>query len=757
MVNAAESKKYIGNAALYLDLERSRNRTFLRRNVTQVLESHKRALDAPETDALDSSMWNDYGNNHAWEFPTREALDLLARRSQPLLKIDIKSLLPTKPDQANQDHPELASNLFTAECRIDFKIWTIGEERNVKDVLVVDSRRATLQARRTEQGHKVFFDVSMEEPLVIKLEKLLVNVPRGPNESGFKKTVASSYTLAFVFSFPTPEDAAVVVPILNGQGHELPKNLALLQVRTKGRWLPKCPPGPFRLSRITNKEVKELDYSVNAEIGWQTSTETRLQTYNRVLRSARATREPQITPSASTVRQSGNKKVQLTYLFKGPLRAKSLSLEGCLCIFCHRRDFHTLERLNHHIKAEHDMLRCKFENEGNTRRDGNIVNVSIEVSISDRYSDARASNNVADARDIDWIAPKKPFNMARYLAGDESWVAEGQGSKRKSHASRTPAVAAALNRVQPKRPSEVLDLPEPKRKKYKVPKANGRVRFFRTDSKRMLEEGEYLSESDDDTNEAWLKLRCNQATQQVDANVSQKTFMMTWGDHMLDEQLSGDIHLGDAVVRFVRKHLPTLQRPDQSREFTKKMEELREDGIISQEVFDACKDALVHGLKPIALDPELAPRSNHVCTALRESSTRANLMSSSRTHKAQSGSHVGVGVNENGEKSASGRRSHSLATDEVLGEETTAQDRDGDIEMMDEPRHERSITKPPLWEEAAEEPAVAIQTGCTCGKVVEDNRTAICCTSLDCRRQEFHLKCIQLDRRVPGWKCPDCR
>ncbi|KAB2579628.1 hypothetical protein DBV05_g1776 [Lasiodiplodia theobromae] len=67
-----------------------------------------------------------------------------------------------------------------------------------------------------------------------------------------------------------------------------------------------------------------------------------------------------------------------------------------------------------------------------------------------------------------------------------------------------------------------------------------------------------------------------------------------------------------------------------------------------------------------------------------------------------------------------------------------------------------SSTKPPLPEETPQQPTMAVQSGCTCGRVVDDDFEAISCANLDCRRREFHLDCVGLERRVPNWRCDDC-
>ncbi|KAF1353446.1 hypothetical protein BDV97DRAFT_387890 [Delphinella strobiligena] len=46
---------------------------------------------------------------------------------------------------------------------------------------------------------------------------------------------------------------------------------------------------------------------------------------------------------------------------------------------------------------------------------------------------------------------------------------------------------------------------------------------------------------------------------------------------------------------------------------------------------------------------------------------------------------------------------------------------------------------------------------CLCGKACTAARGTIYCANNQCSRNEFHLKCVGLSRRVPDWQCPDCQ
>lgn len=46
---------------------------------------------------------------------------------------------------------------------------------------------------------------------------------------------------------------------------------------------------------------------------------------------------------------------------------------------------------------------------------------------------------------------------------------------------------------------------------------------------------------------------------------------------------------------------------------------------------------------------------------------------------------------------------------------------------------------------------------CLCGKACTTARGIIYCANIQCSRNEFHLECVGLSRRVSDWRCPDCQ
>ncbi|KAL1648793.1 hypothetical protein SLS58_001973 [Diplodia intermedia] len=587
MNSSTEFRKYGGNGALYLIIDRSRQRRFLRRNIKQALDQHAHALRAPQS-STNNGMCED-ACEKAWSAPDSATMAALNERVKPVLRVDVKHLFPTG---ANSDlaQSRVKTKTYAAPCRLMFKVYHLaarprpGADRAWEDIYT-DVSRAMVQAWRNGDGEE-FFSISMDKPVFITADQLKVQVPISQANS-YRILMAHSYRTTISIVFDEHKDMKEALSIMNPQENPLPGTPGKLNAKMST--LLDCAEDGIRspLYFTSGGKSYSLGFDMSVDAGWEAPKETSMQLYNRALRFVRGEQllspisEPS-TPASVT---------RLSYWFCNQVRPRTIPVEGFLCLFCDRRDYHSLDRLYHHFKSEHDMFTFKLHRPGADARACLQCDIEVEVDISDRYSDPRVkNNNIANPRDIHWVAPLKPFDLEAYLRGDESWIKTGLGLKKKLH----PGLRIAplpQGAVEPKKPIEVLDMPIVERKRHRVPKAPSGLRFYRSDSKRLLVEGEFLSESDDEISENWLKLRRNLATKDAEVATPAKIFMMKWDDYMQDEHLCGDTHLGDAVVRFARKYRSWLKtQARMGNEFLRKTSELYSDSIICSEVFRACID-----------------------------------------------------------------------------------------------------------------------------------------------------------------------
>jgi hypothetical protein len=188
------------------------------------------------------------------------------------------------------------------------------------------------------------------------------------------------------------------------------------------------------------------------------------------------------------------------------------------------------------------------------------------------------------------IPPPEPFNERLYLD-------EGNNEyQKKSRVNKVYTTSVAImglesNPVPPRRkpPDQVKDIPVKEKRRHPVPEAPAGITFFRSCSRRPLRAGEAISESDDEVDDTWIKLR-KSAEFKKDEKIPEPTkhFLKAFDNHMWEEQLHSDLHLGDALIRFVRQQCSWIAQADIFDAFKEKMEELLQDNIISETIHAHC-------------------------------------------------------------------------------------------------------------------------------------------------------------------------
>ncbi|KAF2084396.1 hypothetical protein K490DRAFT_59676 [Saccharata proteae CBS 121410] len=361
------------------------------------------------------------------------------------------------------------------------------------------------------------------------------------------------------------------------------------------------------------------------------------------------------------------------------------------------RDYKTPEQLHLHLLASHQLFVFTVTRKATKAGAEHQMKIGVclpsfrsksEIAISDILHDPRTR----EAFKIAWVAPQRPFDIEQYLQGDESWTASQVG--RKVTATKGANIGK-IGKITRKTPQEVPNIDRQQQMKYKVPAAPQGVRFFRLATKRAIEEGELLSESDNEIDDDWLKQKHSRDSRGLQANKAAKRFITTWDDFFLDEHIMGDVHAGDALIRFARKYGDwMIGWPEMGSEFLKKTAELHEDGIVSDSIYGACKRVIERG----HADIKACPRR------IRERARERERRSQKRYSEDSSSEDSDLG-------------------EEARGPLNGTRDGDGDEEMTD-----ANGTVPGA--DGNGENAEAVQNGCLCGKVVENDMEAIICADL---------------------------
>ncbi|OCK78116.1 hypothetical protein K432DRAFT_406745 [Lepidopterella palustris CBS 459.81] len=513
-------------------------------------------------------------------------LHKISKKQSGALKVVVKSLKPldeTLDQSGSSASPSKKKGiLLKTRCHVTLNIW----DPDGGEIPYSNTHDANLTVLRNQNGQKVY-DLNVE-PFRVEIPKLHVMVERG---SRWKRTIAPKYETRINIGFDDDRDMADLMSHIQPKRTFLHNNHSSLRPHLVATWpdLPKCPPNGhvIQMTRTVDNKTKKLPFGIEVDIGWMKSKDkTMLTAYNRTLKSTRANQLPSPVSEPRVLDQI--LKVVFVFVdFNGGIRIeKSLRVDGALCAMCHQKDYHTLEELHFHLKTSHDMFTFELKKKEKEMGDSIVIEGRFECELSDRYEDHRASHNVPDAHDINWIAPAAPFNISKYLDGNDEWVASGSYEKRRSAPPKT--TIATIPIVKPKTPGEIVLMPVARRKRHKVPRAPEGIAFFRTLSKRPLKQDEYVSESDDDVDMSWLKLRRKGSTNNPDTPGPAKAFMIKFDDYIQDERLSDDVHVGDAIVRFALQNVEWLRRPSVTPEFIKKVTELRSDKIITEEVFERC-------------------------------------------------------------------------------------------------------------------------------------------------------------------------
>ncbi|KAJ8609658.1 hypothetical protein MRB53_038995 [Persea americana] len=163
-----------------------------------------------------------------------------------------------------------------------------------------------------------------------------------------------------------------------------------------------------------------------------------------------------------------------------------------------------------------------------------------------------------------------------------------------SAANKASASASPSKKVRVSKATIIVPpLPSARRPRFPVPAANPPTTFFRTESKRAMVVGELLSESEDDIDESWLRLRHRDIIEANDEITSlEKNFLKKWDDYMIKESLSGDRYVPDAMLRFCDKHKYTLRNKDIQRVFVRWAVELEEMGVVQGDMIVRCLEVI---------------------------------------------------------------------------------------------------------------------------------------------------------------------
>ena len=590
-------KKYTGNTILYLDTQVHRAPVILQRSIDTFLRHSRRQITKRrnrvdlnrhtrkpnEIDFI--SMETQRGRNR-WSIKNLERAlkDASPTRHLPSLKVEVKGLrdrrerenawkLAQNPD-GGPPTKRLKTTEFKAKCAL-----TIWHSRPPKKDLIQQTKSCVIRVIWSEYPEAT---VHMDEPFVISLQDLLIG--QGSGNVG-EKHIDDSYVMQIALTSSNSSECWPPIPLKL----PIPQTPQILEdgdlVRfpfLTAKWLklPECVPPDYLLDIFAFQDLKTYKTKLAMEVEASWGVRTPLAVQNAIIR-----RDPSpLThlPTPSSEAEIFQSIIDVRWSVGGFWATEDMGevvVDSYDCLLCKRPNFDSFEAYHFHLINSHDQFKFKLLCEATTSPDGRPrMNVEVKVEIADTYRQ-KATSNAPDDRELKWERPRSFFDLEAFVRGDESWLGKLATNRNpkllaipqtQDKSNLRENVRGGRPTVEIRAPEVVPNLDFPNRRRHKVPPAPPNVSYFRSTVKRPLKEGEWLTESDDEIDESWVLQKHEDALKTLQSMTkTEKEFISKYDSHVLQENLSGNIHLNDALVRFCRLNGNWLKRKDIKREFQK--------------------------------------------------------------------------------------------------------------------------------------------------------------------------------------------
>lgn len=514
--------------------------------------------------------------------------------------------------------------------------------------------------------------------------------------------------------------------------------------------------------------VENFGFELRAEMCW-TYPEPEISVLQSINGQKAAIRQSLSisTPPPPPPEEFASKKFEIRYVFSGDgpkAKTRTIVVKNLSCPLCKSRlPQSSFDRLHFHYLTSHDHFKIEVHE---SWEEDDVVHKVLHVELHERPRQ-RASNDVPDEREMAWIRPNRPFDLQKYLTGEDLWGVERTVAKkaRQKSPTRENSALQSLPPWGPKSPSAVEQIQPRKRKRYEVPKIQG-VNLYRTSNKRKLEAGELLSESDEDSDgETWAARKQRLRSPPV-MGCTRGAFFDLLDEFVHGEKTSSDVHLPDVMIRFCRKYRHELNGPLMYQDLQLKLDQLVLTGRIDRRVMEYCngllratraatspddgevvvtgtpKPVYVRGEHPLTDHPKVRYSVNGMAV---DPEIRAHITSfvldrplSERVTTRQ----------------ALSKKGYEMVTKRVLEmtREKLEQVKEDYLQWAADLQAENSGH---IAEKRGRTAVVTAGT-CVCGLAAAQDRGTIMCANPRCRKAAFHLGCVNLEKRDRKWRCKDC-
>ena len=652
-------RKFTGNTILYRDIRLHRSPVVLQRNIKSFLDFNQRKLNARTAYSCVKKNMNHLNgaahgpanlqerNRSTWNIKDlqRSLANNEFKHDVPSLRIEIKGVRDKreKLKRSLPDSEPPLKRLKTTDIRAQCSLTIFDSRSPKKQGIVRQTKQCMIRICNSQLTHSA--TVHMDEPFLVSANELLMDASSTKTD---KPLIGEAYKMqvsvlaSASLSDPWPPFQIRQAPKVT-QVVEFGEITRLPILSAEWKKLPECPPPGFPLPVYAFQDQKpyksKLVFDIDAM--WSSSTSP-LAAHNTALKDETSS-VPHLPTPVSESEPSGAI-VVVRWAIGGTWQdLKDVDFDGYFCPLCNRLEFKNLDAYHFHLINSHDLFKFKLICEATSTDTGQQhMKVEVKVDVVDSYR-ARAASHLPDDREMLWERPKSLFDIEAYLLGDESWLGRKSTIGRNArhvvlsgtqqpddHPTRETAKSSNPIFVEPRSPNAVPDLPVANRLRHKVPSAPAGIQYFRSTVKRALKEGEWLTESDDEIDESWLLQKHEDTVESFrDVSDPEKEFIKRYDSHMLRENLSSNVHLSEALVRFCRLNRRFIKRKDMMIEFHKNAATLILHQVIKPSVVRACvqiihekEENLENGAMELGAEADLS--QNQISRGTEKTSVHGN-------------------------------------------------------------------------------------------------------------------------------------
>lgn len=341
---------------------------------------------------------------------------------------------------------------------------------------------------------------------------------------------------------------------------------------------------------------RDLQRTFFGPIGWyKTIAQHAHPTYlqrNLTIALAPSLRDEDVVTTGRRAAQS----VTYELRYDSPRRAhpcyRSFSLQNLRCLICTKRACPCVKTLALHLLTHHDRLRFGLDHIGRRAAQDGTVKITVELP-----TPATAIDDTSTGPETEWTWQRPTshrFDLDQYLRGNEGWRVTAMSDADMNHGSPGDG---------------------PSKARHVVPPHPSGGTFFRNSTKRPIAEGEPVSDSDEDPDDAWLVQRQEDAMEDFqDVSRAEKDFMKRLNAFLRERTAPADRDWPELMLNFTREHRGWLSRPDMSAEFLKHGSKLVVYGRLHPRVLRTCA-AMIAGADT-SLAPPLVGTPKEVGSAL---------------------------------------------------------------------------------------------------------------------------------------------